>query len=329
MLKTRLFKTRIGRRLAATLPAIAALTLAAAGITAAPTVAQAQQLTPLRVAYIPVITWLPALVAKDEGIFEKNGLDVTFTKFPNLINLPGTLGKQFDLAPSTAPDLLNAVSSGLNIAAVAGETLETSANKSYEVVVRPDSGINSIKDLAGKRVAGPGVGSVMHVALLYWVAKEGGDPSTVIGLEAPFTALLDQLKSGRVDAAEPLQPFLGQMLAAGFKSLGDPLLAVADPVLFPFWIADADWARAHRDVLKRWVASLEAGLAVIKTDEPKARKILAKYSGLPDAVIARIPLPHYDFTITPAQLDVWRKVLVSQGAAMKDLDINKAVVAPQ
>jgi len=56
-------------------------------------VAQAQQMTQLRVAYIPVITWLPALVAKEEGIFEKNGLDVTFTKFPNLINLPGTLGK--------------------------------------------------------------------------------------------------------------------------------------------------------------------------------------------------------------------------------------------
>ena len=73
--------------------------------------------------------------------------------------------------------------------------------------------------------------------------------------------MMDQLKSGRVDAVEPLEPFVGQMLGAGFKSIGDPLLAVADPVLFPFWIADADWARANRDVLKRWVASLQGGLA--------------------------------------------------------------------
>ena len=98
------------------------------GILAAPvTTAQAQQKTALRVAYIPVVTWLPALVAKEEGIFEKHGLDVTFTKFPTLVNLPATLGKQFDLVPTTAPDLLNAVASGLNLAAVAGETLETSA----------------------------------------------------------------------------------------------------------------------------------------------------------------------------------------------------------
>jgi NitT/TauT family transport system substrate-binding protein len=308
---------------------VLAALLGAAWLVAPPSVAQAQQKTALRVAYIPVVTWLPALVAKEDGIFEKNGLDVTFTKFPNLINLPGTLGKQFDLAPSTAPDLLNAAANGLNIAAVAGETFETSSNKSFQVIVKPDSGINTINDLAGKRVAGPGVGSVMHVALLYQVAKEGGDPSTVIGLEAPFTAMFDQLKSGRVDAVEPLEPFVSQMLGAGYKSLGDPLLAVADPVLFPFWIADADWARANRDVLKRWVASLQGALESIKADEAKARKVLATYSGLPDAVVARIPLPHYEFHITPDQLDVWRNVMVSQGMPLKNLDINRVVVTAQ
>jgi NitT/TauT family transport system substrate-binding protein len=308
---------------------VLAAVLGAAWLVAPPSAAQAQQKTTLRVAYIPVVTWLPALVAKEDGIFEKNGLDVAFTKFPNLINLPGTLGKQFDLAPSTAPDLLNAVANGLNIAAVAGETLETSANKSFQVIVKPDSGINTMKDLAGKRVAGPGVGSVMHVALLYQVAKEGGDPATVIGLEAPFTAMFDQLKSGRVDAVEPLEPFVGQMLGAGYKSIGDPLLAVADPVLFPFWIADADWARANRDVLKRWVASLQGGLESIQADEAKARKVLATYSGLPDAVVARIPLPHYEFRITPDELDVWRNVMVSQGLPLKNLDINRIVVTAQ
>jgi NitT/TauT family transport system substrate-binding protein len=293
------------------------------------TTAHAQTKTALRVAYIPVVTWLPALIAKEDGIFEKHGLDVTFTKFPTITNLPGTVGKQFDLVPSTAPDLLNAAASGLNLAAVAGETLETSSNKSFQVMVRADSGINSAKDLAGKRIASPGVGSVMHVATIYWIKKDGGDPSGVIGVEAPFTAMMDQLKSGRVDAVEQLEPFVGQMRGAGFKSLGAPLLAIADPVLFPFWIADANWAKANRGVLKRWIASLEEALAIIKSDEPKARKILATYSGLPDAVVARIPIPHFDFTITPKQLDVWRTVMVSQGFPLQKLDINKLVVKPE
>jgi hypothetical protein len=40
-----------------------------------------------------------------------------------------------------------------------------------------------------------------------------------------------------------LQPFVGQMLAAGYKSLGDPLLSVGDPVLFPFWMAETTGPR--------------------------------------------------------------------------------------
>src|SRR5258708_26628990 len=104
----------LSRLLRTALTALGVLIAVALG--AAPfTAAQAQQKTALRVAYIPVVTWLPALVAKEEGIFEKNGLDVTFTKFPTIVNLPAALGGQFDLVPTTAPDFLNAVASGLNL----------------------------------------------------------------------------------------------------------------------------------------------------------------------------------------------------------------------
>ena len=48
----------------------------------------------------------------------------------------------------------------------------------------------------------------------------------------------DQLKAGNVDAVEALEPFAGALLAAGNVSLGDPLLAAGDEVLFPFWISD-------------------------------------------------------------------------------------------
>src|SRR5262249_12004822 len=147
-------------------------------------------------------------------------------------------------------------------------------NKVYEVMVRADSGINRPKDLTGKRIAGPGVGSVMHVALVDWVKRDGGDPSGIVGVEVPFPNMMDQLKAGRVDAVEQLQPFVGVMKGQGFKSIGDPLLAVADPILFPYWIADADWARAHRDVIKKFVASMQGGLDIIKNDEKKARAIL-------------------------------------------------------
>lgn len=292
----------------------------------APIAGLAQQRVQIRAAYVPVATWLPVWVAKEKGIFAKNGLDVSLTRFPNVVTLPGSLGKTFDMAPTTAPDFLNAVAGGLNLVAVAGGTVETSANRTFQVMVRPDSGVNSAKDLAGKRIASPGIASVMHVAFNHWLTANGVDPASVTAVEVPFTSMMDQLKAGRIDAAEALQPFVGQMLGAGFKTLGAPLLSVADPVLFPFWIAEANWARANRDVIRRWIASLDEALKLIRSDDKAAREVLAKYTGLPEAVVAKIPYPAYQFTISAEQIEVWQKVLALQGRQFPGLDVRNLVV---
>ena len=90
--------------------AIATISVASLGVSSP--AALAQEKTKIRAAYVPVATWLPLWVAKDTGIkdmgikdmgiFEKNGLDVSPTSFPILALLPPTVGKQFDLAPTTA-----------------------------------------------------------------------------------------------------------------------------------------------------------------------------------------------------------------------------------
>jgi ABC-type nitrate/sulfonate/bicarbonate transport system substrate-binding protein len=119
------------------------------------------------------------------------------------------------------------------------------------------------------------------------------------------------------------------MRAAGYKSLGDPLLSVGDPVLFPFWMAQGAWARAHRDVIAKWIESLREGAAYIKTDDKGARAILSKYTHLPEAIADKIPLPDYQFTISPQQLEPWLKVLQEQGVLKQDIDIDKLVVTAQ
>src|SRR3989304_2225426 len=123
----------------------------------------------------------------------------------------------------------------------------------------------------------------MQVAFNHWLKLNGVYPGAVTAVEVPFTNMMDQLKAGRIDAVEALQPFVGQMLGAGFTRLGAPLLSVADPVLFPFWIAEANWARSNRDVIRRWIASLDEALKVIRSDDKAGREGVAKDTGPPAA----------------------------------------------
>jgi NitT/TauT family transport system substrate-binding protein len=288
--------------------------------------AQDKPLIPVRAAYVPVATWLPAWVALDKGIFAKHGLAVTLTQIQNLSLLPGTVGRQFEFAASTPTDLLKAVAGGLDVVASAGQAIEVKSNPTTQVIVRKDGNVKTIQDLKGKAIAAPTLGAVIHVATLYWLKKNGVDPSFIRAVEVPFPNMGDQLKAGNVDAVEALEPFVGALLAAGNVSLGDPLLAAGDSVLFPFWISEGKWARANRPVIKAWIDALTETKSFMDANSDETRAILAKYSRLPPAVVEKVPLPTYRFTISPDELGVWIDVLKDLGQLSVPIDKAAIVV---
>jgi NitT/TauT family transport system substrate-binding protein len=286
----------------------------------------AAQLTPVRAAYIPVVSWLPAWVAKEKGFFEKNGLDVTLSVTQNLSVLPGTLGRQFDFAPSTPPDLIKAVLAGIDVVAVAGQGIETKDNPSTHLIVRKDSAIMSMQDLKGKVIATPTLGAIIHVSVLHGLKKNGIDPNSIRAVEVPFPNMPDQLKAGNVDAVEALEPFAGQLLAAGNRSLGDPLLSVSDEVLYTFWISERKWAADNHAVIDAWVASLNQAKEFMDANPQEARAILAKYTKLPEAVVQKIPLVTYRFSLNPRDFAVWVNVLKDLGQITRSIDENSLVM---
>lgn len=281
----------------------------------------------VRAAYIPVATWLPAWVAKEKGFFANHGLDVTLSAAQNLSILPGTVGRQFEFAPSTAPDLLKAVASGLDVVAVAASVFETEDNPTTQLMVAPDSGIKTAKDLTGKLIATPTIGGVIHVSVLYWLKKNGVDPASVRAVEVPFPNMADQLKAKRVDAVEAVEPFVGALKAGGNVALTAPLLSAGKEVLFPFWISSGEWARANRPTVAAWKASLDDAIAFIKANPDEARKIMAQYTKLPEPVVKAIPFPTYRTAISAKDIEVWENVLRDVGQLNTKIDPAKLVVA--
>ncbi len=284
--------------------------------------------TPLRIAYVPATTALPVYVAKVRGFFAKNNLNVTLTQTANISNVPATLGHQFDIGQGTATDLIRAGSAGIDVVQVAGETVSTAANPFVKLMVRPGSGITDVAQLKGKTVGSPSLSGVIHAAVKYWVKRNGVNPASLNAVEAPTPTLPDLLKAGRVDAVEALEPIATQLTKAGDVSLGDPFAAVGEPLATNFWVAQGSWARAHRDVVARYVASLTQAQAFIDHNTLAARSDLQAYTNLPGPVASTVPLPTYNFDIRTQDLGTWVKVLKAVGDFNAKIDITKLVLSP-
>lgn len=292
--------------------AVAALALAAAGCSndsKDAKDAKGGSLDTVRIAYIGVASWLPAMVAEDQGFFKGEGLDVTSTIVTNLATLPGAMGRQFDLAATTIPDVIKAKANGVGIEAVAGEAWETKDTSIVRLLATPASGVKSVADLGGKKIAAGTLGGNIHPATLHWLAQEGVDTSTVKFSEVAFPQQPAQMKAGVVDAVEALEPFASAMIAVGAVDLGSPLLAVGDPISISNWMASDKWAKSNADVIKRFVSALDKAKAYIASDEAGARKILEKFAKLPTQVADSVKFPTFDFNLPASDVTAWQAIV--------------------
>jgi NitT/TauT family transport system substrate-binding protein len=269
----------------------------------------AAELTPLRVTCVPDVTGLPAWVAKDRGLFQNNGLDVSLIAAQH-IALEG-LGDS-DIAAATPPEVVKAWEDGIDVAAVAGEAVETRDNPITHLIVRAGSAIRTVTDLKGRTVAFPAFGTAIHVATLYLLKQSGIDPAAVYAVQMAPDAMANDLKAGSVDAIAVGEPMAGELLAAGNRSIGDPLFSVGDEVASLFWVSRRRWSQRNAEVIAAFVAALEQARDAIAADPGAARQVLAAYAKLATPVVERTPFPTYRFT-TNFDARRWAAILKDVG----------------
>lgn len=169
----------------------------------------------LRIGYFPNITHSQALVMRKQGNLEAN-LDgkyevewVSFNAGPAEVEalFAGELDMGF-IGP--VPAISAYVKSGGDFVIVSG-----AANGGASLVAAKDSGIESVEDLDGKKVAIPQLGNTQHLMLLNLLAQNnlsvssaGGTVEVVAAANADITNLMDQ---GQIDAALVPEPW-GNMI---------------------------------------------------------------------------------------------------------------------
>src|SRR5205085_2209001 len=176
--------------------------LVSAAVAAILTLGPAYAQTKIQIGCTATSDCASAMVAIDEGIFKRHGLDAEMVLIGINSNIPAAiLSNSIQIGGPTSTVFLQAADGGLDLVAIGGATVMSPVtNNNVAAFVRNGLTINSAKDFVGKKVGAPGLGAFLHVLFVKWLVEKGVDPKQVNFVEVTFPTMMDIMKSGSVDA---------------------------------------------------------------------------------------------------------------------------------
>ena len=275
--------------------------------------------TKVAVGYVPVVDFLPAFVAKEQGIFEKHGLDVTLKPIAVASNIaPAMIAGDLQIGLGTGPNMMMANENGLDLVSIYGITRDTKDNPITSLIVRKSSGIKEAKDFIGKKVAVPGLNSVIDIFTREWLKQRGVALDQVTFVELPMPQLGDVLKAGTVDGISVIEPFRGNILRDS-KSLliGNIASDLRPDMMMGYWQATRKWAAANGAAITAYRASMDEALSFIDSHADEARAIAGKY-------LRFVPprFPTWKFKQTVEDFQVQADITRNLGLLRKPVDVK-------
>ena len=270
-----------------------------------------------------------AMVARDEGIFAKHGLDVDVTLIGINTNIPPAIvSDSIQIGGPTATVFLQAVDGGLDLVAVEGASImDPVANGAVAAVARSGLSIKDAKDFVGKKVGAPGIGAFLHVLFRKWLIDKGVDPKSVNFVELTFPTMSDALKSGSVDAVLTVEPFVSRIKAAGVGDVAARYaaeLARSEPIIS--YVSTRDFAEKNPDAIKAFREAIEEAAPIVNSDREKASSAISKFTKQPIDIV-RLNRPNL---ATPqlkgSDFVWWVETMKQQDMLQSAVDLNKLVL---
>ena len=253
-----------------------------AGTSVAADVAPLDPPQTVKVAYVPIMKFATAYVAKQRGIFDKYGLDVQFERVKSGTEAIAFLDQgSVDVGGiAIVSSLWSAWDRGLDIRVIAPGALDPMENGPTKLLVRKDladsGAIKSIADLKGKRVGaagGPGSGGEFFVSK----ALEQAD-LTIRDVELMNIGNADMpaaLEAKSIDAALLSSPFSDQAIGSGnaevlAQDFTPGLMTVA-------FVASGKFIKERPEVAERFVLALAEAARMMQGDDYLAPENIEAY----------------------------------------------------
>lgn len=256
------------------------LATVAAGALTAPAPA-AGALTTVRVSGPPDFDVVTLIWGQRSGLFARYGLDLQLQRLDSgSAVLAAVVGGSFDLGKSGAFQLIQGYLKGVPILLESVSATYSAHNASAGFVVAQNSGMTGARDLTGKTVAVPSLGSQLEYVISDWIDRSGGDSRNVKFVPLPEGTTSLAISAGRVDGATLVEPYLSEAVEAEhLKIIGRPYDAIANYFGVSWYFAGRDYAAKNADVLARFRRGLAEATTYVLAHKAQMIPLITEYTG--------------------------------------------------
>lgn len=249
---------------------------------ATPLRSQQQELPKVRIELLTrAISKLPLVIAQDQGLYKKHGLDVEIwmpePEYPNAITMDIERPEEPDLSIDGGTPMINNLATN---ARYPKRIILASTDCSVRWHIIGQKGLTRLEDLKGKRLGISNPSAMTSFVSRLLAKRMGWDPVQDISIMSNAQTT-DALKENLVDAFVADERYYATALQAGYPILADTSewnSAIAGNSIR----AEESWLRdpKKRDIAKRFIMATLEGMALYHNNRELALDVMKRWHGM-------------------------------------------------
>jgi len=250
-----------------------------------------------------------------KDLFKEQGLTVKpETVQSGAVAIPKLAGGSLDFTFGNWVSFMKAQASGSADLKFVSESYIAPPNSNFALIAAPNSGIRSVKDLVGKKVAVNVKGNINELLMRAVFEANDVDFNSVELKEMAFPDMAGALQAGTVDAASILDPFVSDAQKDFGAKIVVDLTGDGPTGDFPVagFATTAKFAKENPNTVKAFQRALLKGQQ-LASDRKNVEWALPKFAKMPPETASIVRLGQYPTTIDPKRLQRVSDLLSSYG----------------
>jgi NitT/TauT family transport system substrate-binding protein len=197
---------------------------------------------------------------------------------------------------------------------------------SLVLLAKPDSGIRTPKDLAGKKVSVHSKGNIVELLIKAVLQDNGVDPNAVTYLEVKFPQIPAALANGQIDAGGDLEPYITQgEQQFGVQPTFKIVTGATDNIPLSGYVASSKFITAHPDTVAAFQkAMVKAQKAA--ADRSAIGSVLPDLTGVDKQTTSLLKLGVFPTSVDATRLQRVVTLMKTYGYLQQSMDASTLVL---